>query len=203
MKKLLISISVLVLMLTGCDATTMDTLSCTYQNQSSLVSATTKYSIDYQGNDVKKVRITYEYRNNDNINNDINGTNDITDNENVNNQMDGVGTGTDGTTNDTQIDNDGIVDGVVGSAIDSVINGISDVILDVSGIRDRHMTVQNTYNNIVGFSTQNVTDEDNNYKVTYVIDFDSISDTDLQSLNLSRDFDTLKSTYLSQGFTCE
>ena len=117
--------------------------------------------------------------------------------------MDGVGTGTDGTTNDTQIDNDGIVDGIVGSAIDSIINGVTDTILDISGIRDRHVNVQNTYGNINGFSVQNTNDTtDNDYRVTYIIDYDNISDEDLARLNLSRDIDTLRSNYINQGFNC-
>ena len=115
---------------------------------------------------------------------------------------DGVGTGTDGTTNDTQQDNDGIVDGVVGNAIDSIVGGVTDVILDIAGIRDRHTTVQNRYANMNGFSIQNTTDTDNNYRVTYVIDYDTISDNDLSNLNLSRDINTLRDTYTSQGFSC-
>ena len=138
---------------------------------------------------------------NDNTNTATNTTGNTTDN---NGNIDGVGTGTDGTTNDNLDNNDGIIDGVVGSAIDSIINGVTDTILDVSGLRDRHTNVQNTYGNMNGFSVQNTNDNTNNhYTVTYVIDYDAISDTDLGTLNLSRDFNTLRSNYISQGFTCK
>lgn len=243
MKKILMLSFIAILALTGCDASVMDTMSCSLENTSGNLTTRMNYNIDYQGNEVKKVRITYDYNqnstnNNTTNNNDMatkdatngdntarnrmtddnntvgnNGTDTNNDNmttrnqdnsqNNNQNQTDGVGTGTDGTTNDTQIDNDGIIDGVVGSAIDGIIGGVTDVILDVSGLRDRHATVQSTYGNIAGFSVQNTTDRDNNYKVTYVIDYDTISDDNLRTLNLSRDLDTLRSSYVSQGFTCK
>ena len=74
--------------------------------------------------------------------------------------------------------------------------------MDVAGLKDRHATVQNRYGNIAGFSVQNTTDTDNNYMVTYVIDYDTISDTDLGTLNLSRNIDTLRDNYTKQGYTC-
>ena len=59
------------------------------------------------------------------------------------------------------------------------------------------------YGNMTGFSVQNTNDvTDNDYTVTYVIDYDSISDTDLSTLNLARDINTLRSNYINQGFTC-
>ena len=39
---------------------------------------------------------------------------------------------------------------------------------------------------------------DNDYRVTYVIDYDMISDADLATLNLSRDIDTLRNNYTNQ-----
>lgn len=209
MKKLLILSFMAIMVLTGCDASVMDTMSCSLENTSGGLTTRMKYDIDYQNDEIKKVRITYDYSQNDmngNSRQSDNGNTDNTDNTNNNNgtnQTDGVGTGTDGTTNDTQIDNDGIVDGILGSAIDGIVGGVADVILDVAGLRDRHNTVQNTYGNIAGFSVQNTTDNDNNYKVTYVIDYDMISDDDLRTLNLSRDLNTLKDNYVSQGFTCK
>ena len=216
MKKILMLSFIAILALTGCDASVMDTMSCSLENTAGNLTTRMNYNIDYQGNEVKKVRITYDYNQNntDNTGNGTdNGTNAQSDTDNANtgarnttgtqNDTDGVGTGTDGTTNDTQIDNDGIIDGVVGNAIDSIVGGVTDVILDVSGLRDRHVTVQNTYGNIAGFSVQNTNDNDNNYKVTYVIDYDTISDDDLRTLNLSRDLDTLRDSYVSQGFTCK
>ena len=126
-----------------------------------------------------------------------------TNNGGTTNHTDGVGTGTDGTTNDTNFDKDGIVDGVVGSVIDTIVGGVTGVILDAAGLRDRHNNVQSTYGNVNGFSVQNTNDANNNYRVTYVIDYDTISDDDLASFNLSRDFDSLRTTYVNQGFTCK
>ena len=195
MKKVIILMSFCVFLLTGCGMGATNTMSCTYQNIGSSITTKMTYSIDYQGSEVKKLRVTYNYHQDD-----VSGNNaDMSDEDN----MDGVGTGTDGTTNDTYPDNDGIIDGIVGSAIDSIINGVTDTILDISGIRSRHANVQNTYGNITGFSVQNTNDlTDNDYRVTYVIDYDMISDSDLATLNLSRDIDTLRNNYVSQGFTC-
>ena len=196
MKKLLLFATITILMLSGCGAGVSDTLNCSYENTNGNLTTKMDYAIDYEGNEVKKVRITYDYHM-DNVDENNNNTNNA-------NNIDGVGTGTDGTTNDTQLDEDGIIDGVVGSAIDSVINGITDTILDISGIRNRHATVQGTYGSINGFSIQNTNDmTDNDYKVTYVIDYDTITDDDLTTLNLSRNIDTLRNNYISQGFTCK
>lgn len=250
MKKLFILSFASILMLTGCGAT--ETLSCSYQNNANNGTTNIKYDIDHEDDEIKKVRITYNYDfntnnsdtnaattyNNDtnnnvndvtdndddnaNLNGDTtNGTagnnnNDVTDNNvnsdnittynndtNNNNQIDGVGTGTDGTTNDSNVDDDGVIDGIVGSAIDTIVGGVTDIILDSAGLRDRHATVQNTYGNVTGFSVQNTTDQDNKYMVTYVIDYDTISDDDLARFNLSRDLDTMRDNYVNQGFTCK
>lgn len=263
MKKIIILSFASILMLTGCGAT--DTLSCSFENNANNGTTAVTYDIDHEGNEVKKVRITYDYDfnngNNDgndlaaynqddntdnittndttnannnannandtrnidgnntngNVNDATNGNNDTnTNNDNIttyntdgntnndtNNQIDGVGTGTDGTTNDSNVDNDGVVDGIVGSAIDVIVGGVTGIILDSAGLRDRHATVQNTYGNVNGFSVQNTTDTDDNYMVTYVIDFDTISDDDLANLNFSRDLDAMRDTYVNQGFTCK
>lgn len=129
-----------------------------------------------------------------------NGTNN---DNNIDEHTDGVGTGTDGTTNDSYYDDDGVVDGVVGSVIDTIVGGVTGIILDSAGLRDRHATVQNTYGNINGFSVQNTNDANDNYTVTYVIDYDTISDEDLTTFNLSRDLDDMRNTYVNQGFTCK
>lgn len=193
MKKCFCLATLVIIMLTGCGAGATDTMSCTYERNLGNLRTKMTYKIDYMGSEVKKLRVTYDYHQ------------DAIDNGIVpeETETDGVGTGTDGTTNDTQVDNDGVVDGIVGSAIDSIVNGVTDTILDIAGIRDRHMNVQNTYGNMNGFSIQNTDDmTDNNYHVTYIIDYDNISDSDLAALNLSRDIDTLRSNYTSQGFTC-
>lgn len=222
MKKLFILSFASILMLTGCGAT--ETLSCSYQNNATNGTTKVTYDIDHEDDEVKKVRITYNYdfdNDNDvNTDNDVDndnartGNNDATDNDNTTNNngvdndndddhIDGVGTGTDGTTNDTELDDDGVVDGIVGSAIDTIVGGVTDIILDSAGLRDRHANVQNTYGNIAGFSVQNTNDVDDNYMVTYVIDYDTISDDDLAKFNLSRDFDTLRDSFVNQGFTCK
>ena len=185
MKKYFIFATLGIIMLTGCGAGATETMSCSYKNTSGNLTTKMTYNIDHEDSVVKKVRISYDYH------------------MDRQEDMDGVGTGTDGTTNDTQPDNDGIIDGVVGSAIDGVINGVTDTILDISGIRDRHNNVQNMYGNMTGFSVQNTNDmTDNDYHVTYIIDYDTISDNDLNTLNLSRDIDTIKRNYSQQGFTC-
>ena len=202
MKKFIILAGISIFMLTGCGVGATKTMSCSYNSTGSNLTTKMTYNIDYEGKEVKKLRVTYDYHQNDTDTNTTTGTNDTTGNNNQSN-MDGVGTGTDGTTNDTIPDNDGIIDGIVGSAIDSIINGVTDTILDISGVRSRHSNVQSTYGNITGFSVQNTSDQtDNDYKVTYVIDYDTISDDDLRTLNLSRDIDTLRSNYTNQGFTC-
>ena len=191
MKKFLVLSLFFMLVLTGCGTT--DTLSCTYNNVNGNLTTKITYDIDHQGDEVKKLKVTYDYHTDVFNDTDGDGRND----------MDGVGTGTDGTTSDTQTDNDGIVDGIIGSAIDSIINGVTGVILDVAGLRDRHANVQNTYGNINGFSVQNTSDmSDNNYHVTYIVDYNTISDNDLIALNLSRDINSLRNNYVSQGFTC-
>lgn len=257
MKKLFVLSFASIFLLTGCGAT--ETLSCEYRDTTDQMTTRIHYDIDHQDEEIKKVRITYNYdfTNNDNGNNgtarnattynngtngDTNGTNrdavmndngttenNTTGNTNTGNgtagdttmnntgttrntttnnggtttHTDGVGTGTDGTTSDTNIDDDGIVDGVVGSVIDTIVGGVTGVILDSAGLRDRHNNVQNTYGNVNGFSVQNTNDTNNNYRVTYVIDYDTITDADLARFNLSRDFNSLRTTYVNQGFTCK
>ena len=281
MKKLFVLSFASILLLTGCDAT--ETLSCSYTNNANNGTSRVTYDIDHEEDEIKKVRITYNYDfnndnnngnngnndtgtannariggNNTNGNNDMNtgntdnaatdvtngnndgnnttgtingvtnGTNDNTtngnngntnndnngitgyttdtdtnNNDNDDNHRDGVGTGTDGTTNDTHIDDDGVVDGVVGSVIDTIVGGVTGIILDSAGLRDRHANVQNTYNNVAGFSVQNTNDANNNYKVTYVIDYDTISDADLATFNLTRDLEQMRTNYVNQGFTCK
>ena len=192
MKKFIILSLGIIFILTGCGAGATNTMSCTYKNTAGNITTNMKYDVDYQDKDVKKVRITYDYKQDNTKDTDNDGKKDSP----------GVGTGTDGTTNDTQDNKDGIVDGVIGNVIDKIVGGVTDTILDIAGLKSRHQTVQEQYGNIKGFSVQNTTDTDNNYRVTYVIDFDTISDTDLASFNLSRNIDTLRDNYTTQGYTC-
>ena len=192
MKKFIILSLGIIFILTGCGVGATNTMSCTYKNTAGNITTNMKYDVDYQDKEVKKVRITYDYMQDNTKDTDNDGKKDIP----------GVSTGTDGTTNDTQNNKDGIVDGVVGNVIDKIVGGVTDTILDIAGLKSRHQTVQNQYANIKGFSVQNTTDTDNNYRVTYVIDFDTISDTDLANFNLSRNIDTLRDNYTTQGYTC-
>ena len=51
---------------------------------------------------------------------------------------------------------------------------------------------------LVAFSNTFFDLTDNDYRVTYVIDYDMISDSDLATLNLSRDIDTLRNNYVEE-----
>lgn len=187
MKKIVLLSLVTTILLSGCSGTSaMETMHCDYKNMSGSLETKISYDIDHEDEKIKKVRITYNY-----------------DNTSPNSQIDGVGTGTDGTTNDNGIDNDGIIDGIIGETIDDIIGGMTDIILDISGIKDRHVAVQNAYGSINGFSVGSTTDTNNNYKVTYVIDYDAITEEDLSRFNLSRDLNTLRDNYINQGFTCK
>ena len=103
MKKVLLIIAVIAV-LSGCG--TNDSLTCTTENTLGNISSSTTYKIDYRNNDVKMMTVTYEYKDG---------------------HTDGVGTGTDGTTEDDDANNeaDGIIDGVVGEALDDVVTGIT------------------------------------------------------------------------------
>lgn len=179
MKKALLIIAVIAV-LSGCGTT--QTLTCSTENTVGTLTSKTTYMIDYQGNDVKKLTVTYDYRDD---------------------HVDGVGTGTDGTTDDTDPDDDGVIDGVVGEALDDVVTGVTDGILDMAGIRTRHNERFGTYTNTAGFMITIDTDNDTDYKVTYTYDFDKLSDTDVTNFGISRDFDTLRTTYTDRGLTCK
>lgn len=180
MKKALLVVA-LIAVLSGCTTNTK-TLTCTGENTSGNITSKTKYIIDYDDNEVKKIMVTYDYRDN---------------------HTDGVGTGTDGTTSDTDLDDDGIIDGVVGEALDDVVTIVTDTILDIAGIKTRHNTRFGTYTNTEGFTTMIDSDNDNDYKVTYTYDLTKLSDTDITSFGINRDFNTLKDTYTSRGLTCK
>lgn len=180
MKKAIIIIGVMAV-LSGCG--TNETLTCTTSNTIGNLTSNTTYMVEYQGNDVKMLTITYDY-NDDHV--------------------DGVGTGTDGTTDDeeTDTDDDGIVDGVVGEALDDIVTGVTDGILDMAGIRTRHDARFGTYTNTEGFTTTVDSDNDTDYKVTYTYDLDKLSDTDVTTFGISRDFETLRTGYTDRGMTC-
>lgn len=196
MKKILMFFGVagVTLLLSGCGTNKM--LTCTDEVTSNGMTTRTRYDIEYKGNDVKHLKMTYHYTQDENI--------------------DGVGTGTDGSASDNDNndidgninsnegnDSDDIVDGTVGDAIDTATNTITDTILDLSGIRDRYNNQLNSYNNIEGFSSDIQTDSDNEYKIVYDIDYNTISDSNLALFNASRDLDILRSNHESQGLTCK
>lgn len=196
MKKVL-PILIAVVVLTGCGTNEMTT--CTSENKVGNVTSKTTYIVDYKDNDVKKLTITYEYNDD---------------------HTDGVSTGTDGTTKDdiknndntttnntdnntTNTDNDGLIGGVAGEALDDIVTGVADTILDIAGIKERHNTRYGTYANIEGFTTKVDKDNTNDYKVTYTYDLTKLSDADVTSLGITRDYNTLKQTYDNRGLTCK
>lgn len=196
MKKILMLFGVtgITLLLSGCGTNEM--LTCTDEVTSNGMTTRTRYDIEYKGNDVKHLKMTYHYTQDEDV--------------------DGVGTGTDGSASDNDNndisgnidsnesnDSDDVVDGAVGDAIDSATNTVTDTILDLSGIKNRFNNQLSTYNDIEGFSSNVQTDSDNEYKIVYDIDYDTISDSDLTLFNVSREFDTLRSNYESQGLTCK
>lgn len=191
MKKVLLIIAVIAI-LSGCGNREM--LTCTTDNTLAGITSTTTYSVEYIGNDVKKVMTTYKYSNG---------------------YVDGVNTGTDGSTEDNGTTTgspgviedgdgtDGIIGGVTGEVLDDVVSFTTGSILDMAGIRTRHDARFGTYTNTDGFTTAIDTNDDNNYKVTYTYNLDKLSDSDISNFGISRDYNTLRSTLVSRGLTCK
>lgn len=179
MKKALLIIAIIAI-LSGCGMD--ETLTCTTDNTIGTLTSNTTYKIDYQNDEVKKLTVTYEYSDN---------------------HVDGVGTGTDGTTEDDDTDDDGIIDGVVGEALDDVVTGVTDGILDIAGIKTRHNTRFGAYTNTEGFMTDIDLDNDTDYRVTYTYDLAKLSDEDITTFGINKDFNTLKTTYTNRGLTCK
>lgn len=180
MKKFLLLIAIIAI-LSGCGTT--NELTCTTDNTVGNITSSTKYVIDYQGNDIKKIAITYDYRDD---------------------HKDGVGTGTDGTTSDDNTTNDNdIIGGTIGEALDDVVDGTVDGILDIAGIKTRHNTRFGTYTNTNGFTTNIDVDNDTNYKVVYTYDLSKLSDTDITTFGINKNFATYKANLANRGFTCK
>ncbi len=179
MKKTLFLLAVIAI-LSGCGSD--ETLTCTTDNTLGTITSNSTYRIDYRNDEIRKLTITYEYKDK---------------------HTDGVGTGTDGTTDDTDTDDDGIIDGVVGETLDDVVTGITDGILDIAGIRTRHDNRFGTFTNTDGFMRTVDTDNDTDYKVTYTYDLTKLSDDDLATFGISKDLNTQKTTYTNQGLTCK
>ena len=210
MKKLLVSLFIIFLM-SGCGNNKI--IKCTTNKNINSFSNDAEAKIEYQNDDVKFVTITYDYNQNDNsvtgnatiTTTDNNGTTTTT----TTNNNDGVNADTDSLTTDNDKTNDGntsnneVIDGAVGDTIDTIINGVTDTILDIAGIKNSYESQLSTYDGIEGFSYKVDVDNDNEYKVIYKIDMDKISDNDLARFNLDRNLNTLKSNYEGLGYTCE
>ena len=196
MKKILIALSVLFVM-SGCGENT-DNLSCTSSTTNNGITTRTTYDVDYLGDDVKHVTITYDYSQDNNQN----GTNNADDIDGVNADTDGIDQN-DTNNNNADLESDDVVDGLVGDAIDETIDGVTDTILDIAGIRNRYENQLATYDNIEGFSYEVDVDSDNEYKVIYEIDMDKISDADVATFNIGRNFSDVKTNYENNGYTCQ
>jgi len=180
MKKICILV-LFVFIITGCGETEQN-MRCESSTTSGNLITTTSYDITYDADDVKYVKITYDYE------------------QKVDQNEDGVGTGTDGTTEDTDEKQDGIVDGKVGEAIDEV----ADTILDLSGIRTMHNNRLNNYNNMEGFSNTIDVDSNDRYRIIYEIDLEEIEDTDLATFGgMDRSLNTLRSNLENQDLICK
>lgn len=179
MKKALLVIAVIAI-LSGCG--TDETLTCTTDNTVGTLTSNTTYKISYRDNDVKKLMVTYKY---------------------TDNHVDGVGTGTDGTTEDDDYGKNGVVDGVVGEALDDVVTGVTDAVLDIAGIKTRHNDMFGTYTNTEGFMTNIDMDDDTNYTVTYTYDLSKLTDDDIETFGINRDLKKLRTTYTDRGMTCK
>ncbi len=215
MRKLFFAFLALLIM-SGCSGD-MSNLSCSNTTTSNGITTKTKYDIDYQKEDVKKLVITYDYvqdnTNNATANNNTDSTanNDTSRNATDNTtreKKDGVNSDTDGVSDkkdsNGNLKSDDVVDGVVGDAIDSTIDGVTNTILDLAGIRSTYENQMNTYGNIEGFSYKVDKDLDNEYKVIYTFDMDKISDKDLATFNIpSKKFSDLKKNYMDLGYTCK
>ena len=187
MKKVLIALSALFIM-SGCDTNTKSLTCSATNNGTNGITTKTTYDIDYVDDDVKYITITYDY-NQDKDANDIDG---------VNSDTDGLEED-----NDNNLDGDDIVDGVVGDAIDKTVEGVTETILDIAGIRNNVEKQLTMYDDIEGFSYDVERNTDNQYRIIYKIDMDKISDADLANFNVTRNFTDIKTSYEDLGYTCK
>lgn len=182
MKKIILCIG-MVALLSGCGEEEEMMMTCTTETNTSGLNSNTEYLVTYVDDEVRNVKITYNY--------------------NQDTQTDGVGTGTDGTTEDDDpINDDTIVDGVVGEVADDIIGAMYTTILDISGLRDKHTNQMNN-TNIAGFTSKVENDTNTSYRVVYNLDLTKITDTDIGRFNVDRSYTTLKKNYTDQGLTCK
>lgn len=181
MKKIILCLGIIAL-LSGCGENDQ-MMTCTRENTYNGLTSGTEYVVTYNDDEVKHVKITYNY--------------------NQDTHTDGVNTGTDGTTEDDDArQDDDIIDGVVGDTVDDIIGGIYNTILDLSGLKERH-TNQINNTNIEGFTSSVEDNTNNSYKVVYDIDLTKISDDDIGRFNVDRSYTTIKNNYTNQGLTCK
>ena len=190
MKKIL-AIFLVLFLASGCDENT-EMLSCSSTTTQNGIVTRTKYDVEYMDDEVKFVTITYDYS----------STNDNDDVDGVNVDTDGLDEEENSAGNNNARNADDVVDGVVGDALDTTIDGVRETILDIAGIRNNYENQLSTYDGIEGFSYDVDVDSNTQYKITYKIDMDKISDTDLAQFNVSRDFSEIQDNYENMGYTC-
>lgn len=195
MKKLFIFFAVLFLT-AGCGANNdTKTLSCSSTNKQNGITTTTTYDFKHKNDEVKYVTITYDYtKDNTDKTKKTDGTNADTD---------GLDKNEDVNTHDDNISSDEVVDGVVGDTIDETVDTVTDTILDIAGIKKNYTNQMTIYDDVEGFSYEVEKDTDNEYKVIYEIDMEKISDTNLKSFNIDRNFSNIKTDYEGLGYTCK
>ena len=189
MKKILIALSALFI-ISGCDGNTKN-LSCRNTTTANGITTKTSYDIEYMNEDVKYVTITYDYSQDGTNTNDVDG---------VNSDTDGL---EEDDNNNNRLDSDEVIDGVVGDVIDETVEGVTETILDIAGIRNRYENQLGMYDNIEGFTYDVDVDNNNAYKIIYKIDMSKISDDNLDTFNVTRDFEDLRTNYEDLGYTCK
>ena len=200
MKKSILIFSTLfiTIFLSGCSLTGMDTYSCTSTttDDNGLTTKIT-YDITHSDDTVDMVKITYDYEQDDDdtIGNMVDDMTNMVDDD-----IDGLNADTDG---NSDTDNDEVVDGIVGDTLDAIVNGVTDTIVDIAGLKDRHNVVRDRYGDLEGVTINVEDSDDDSYKVVYDIDMAKISDDDLDIFNLDRSFETLKGNYNSLGLMCK
>lgn len=200
MKKniLILSAFIVTLFVSGCSLTATTSYKCSKTSVSNGITTKIMYDIEHNNDTVESVKITYDYDldddNNNNNNNNVDNT--ILGNM-IEEDIDGLNADTDG---NSDSDNDEVIDGIVGDTFDAIVNGVTDTILDLSGLKNRHVMVSDRFSDVEGLTIDVEEDTNDHYKVVYDIDMAKISDDDLDIFNLDRSFKTLKDNY--SDMTC-
>lgn len=200
MKKsiLILSAIFVTLFISGCSLMGEEMYSCTSTttDDNGLTTKIT-YDITHSDDTVNKVKITYDYeqKKDDSLSNKVDNITNIIDND-----VDGLNADTDG---NTDSDNEKVIDGVVGDTLDAIVNGVTDTIIDLAGLRERHNVVSDKYGKLEGVTISVEDSDEDSYKVVYNIDMAKISDDNLDIFNLDRSFNKLKGNYNSLGLMCK